>query len=126
MVFRKIGGAIKRFATATYNTVKRGVQTVAPKILQVGSAGLGILSKVPGSVGQVASAAKAGADTLKSIVGHVPNQAVKDKLTSVIDKGSTFVNKASNVANTIADKATPVINKGMDVTNRVNNVANRM
>jgi hypothetical protein len=126
MVFRKIGSAIKRFATGAVNTVKRGVTTVAPKLLQIGSAGLGILSKVPGQVGAAASAAKAGADTLKNIVGNVPNQAVKDKLTSVIDKGSSFVDKASNVANKIADKAAPAINKGMEVAQRVQNVANRM
>jgi hypothetical protein len=126
MVFKKIGSAIKRFAIGTYNTVKRGIQVAAPRLLQLGSAGLGILSKVPGTVGQVASIAKTGADALKNIIGNVPNQAVKDKLTSAIDKGSGFVDKASNIANTIASKATPIMNRGMDVTNKVNNVANRM
>jgi hypothetical protein len=125
MVFKKIGSAIKRFATGAYNTVKRGVQVVAPKLMQLGSAGLGVLSKVPGTVGQAATAAKAGAETLKNIVGSVPNQGVKDKLSSIIDKGSTFVDKASNAANKIADKATPAINKGMDVVNRVSNTVNR-
>jgi hypothetical protein len=124
-VFRKIGSAIKRFATGTYNTVKRGVQAVTPKLLQLGSAGLGVLSKAPGAIGQAASVAKAGADTLKNIVGNVPNQGVKDKLTSIIDKGSSFVDKASNVANKVVDRATPAIQTGVNVTNNVNDFVNR-
>jgi hypothetical protein len=107
MVLRKMGSAIKRFSTGAYNAVKRGIQVTAPKLLQLGSAGLGILSKLPGTVGHVAGAVKAGADTLKNIVGSVPNQGVKDKLTNIIDKGTSFVDR------------------GMDVVNRVSNAVNR-
>jgi hypothetical protein len=123
--FRKIGGAIKRAATSTYNTVKRGVQTVAPKLLQIGSTGLGILSKIPGNVGAVSQAAKAGTDALKTIVGNVPNQGAKDKLTNILDKGSTFVDKAGAAVNRVADKATPAIQTGMNAVNKVNNIVNK-
>jgi hypothetical protein len=125
-VFKKIGSAIKRFATGAYDKVKRGIQVAAPKLLQLGSAGLGILAKAPGTIGQVSAAAKAGADTLKNIVSNVPNQGVKDKLTNILDKGSGFVDKASNVANQVVNKATPIVNRGMDAANKVNEVANRM
>jgi hypothetical protein len=77
--FRKVGSAIKSFAVNSFNRVKRGLQVATPKLLQLGSAGLGILARVPGSVGAVSSVAKSGVDMLKNIVEHVPNQCAKDK-----------------------------------------------
>jgi hypothetical protein len=124
-IFRKIGGAIKNFATNAYDKVKRGVQTVAPKLLQIGSTGLGILSKVPGTVGQISQAAKAGTDALNTIVGNVPNEGAKNKLNKILDKGTNIVDKAGAAVNRVADKATPAIQTGMNTVNTVNNIVNK-
>jgi hypothetical protein len=120
MRFRKIGSALKSFASNTFNRVKRGMQIAAPKLLQLGSAGLGILAKTPGAIGAVSSVAKTGVDMLKDIVGHVPNQTAKNKLTNILDKGSGFVDKAATTMNTVANKAKPLLITGMNVASQIN------
>jgi hypothetical protein len=56
---------------------------------------------------------------LKDIVGNVPNESAKTKLTNILDKSSGLDDRAATTVNTIANKAKPLLITGMNVTNQI-------
>jgi hypothetical protein len=118
MVFKRIGGAIKSFAKKAASTVKRGVQAAVPAIVSVGRAGLGVLSKVPGTIGSTARAINTGLDVAKKVINKIPNEKVRDKLNN-------FVSGAGSKTNNVLDKVSSAAKTGIDMANTINSAVSK-
>jgi hypothetical protein len=107
MVFKKVGGAIKTFVRNTKERLTKGVKLLGPNLLNVSQKGLGLLAKVPGSVGMVASGVNTGIEVVKNLAKDIPNEKAKAAVNSMIAKGSNVMQNATSTANKFADKASP-------------------
>ena len=119
MPFVKTFGAIKEFARNAVDKVKHGFRNYAPKILDISQKGLGILGTVPGHMGAIARTAQVGADFLKKIVGEIPNEAAKTKLTGIIDKGSKVIDNSAVASTHFANQAINRAKPWIDAADRI-------
>src|SRR5215469_1556978 len=116
--FSKVGGSIKKFVTNAASKVKSGIQKIAPTVLKLGQQGLGLLGKIPGTVGTVASGINKGINVVKDLKSHVPNEKAKEKLSSFADKvGSTTGSVADKIGAGV-QKATPVMQSVVDASSK--------
>ena len=119
MPFVKTFGAIKEFARNAVDKVKHGFRNYAPKIIDISQKGLGILETVPGHMGAIARTAQIGADFLKKMVGEIPNEAAKSKLTGLIDKGSNVINNSAvastHFSNQMINRAKPWVDAASNI-----------
>ena len=119
MPFIKTYRAIKEFARNAVDKVKHGFRTYGPKVIDISQKGLGLLGTVPGHIGALARTAQYGADVLKKMVGEIPNEAAKNKLTGIIDKGSNVINNSAvastHFANQVINRAKPWIQAGSNI-----------
>jgi hypothetical protein len=118
-IFRKIGGGIKRLTQKAATAVKKGVKKYGPKILSIGQAGLGILSKVPGTVGTISQKVNDGINTVKNIISKVPNQKAQDKLNSFADKIQEKTHEMHTRILPIHEKITPMARDAINVISKV-------
>src|SRR5215469_8476472 len=117
--FSKVGDSIKKFVTNAASKVKSGIQRIAPAVLKLGQHGLGLLGKIPGTVGTVASGINTGINIAKDLISHVPNEKAKEKLSSLADKvGSTTASVADKI-NVGVKKATPIVQGIADTSSKI-------
>ena len=119
MPFAKTYGAIKEFVRNTADRVKQGFRKYAPMAVNISQKGLGLLGTIPGTIGAVARTAQLGADVLKKYVDQIPNEAIKSKVTGLIDKGNDIVNKgavaSTHFSNQMVNRAKPWVDAATNI-----------
>ena len=125
MPFAKTFGALKEFVRNTADKVKQGFKKYGPMAVDLSQKGLGYLGTIPGTIGAVARTAQIGADVLKKMVGEIPNEAAKNKLTGLIDKGSELVNKgavaSTHFSNQMINRAKPWVDAASNIVKQGSN-----
>ena len=118
--FRKVGRGIKNFAGKVWSGLKRGAQIVgkvAKPILSIAKPVLEGMSMAHGKVGKIGQVGAGIVNTLKGIVDNIPNQAAKDKLNTVIDRGKGVVDTVQQKAEDVTGKIKPWADMGLKLMN---------
>jgi hypothetical protein len=106
-LFRKIGGTIKRFTRSATENLRSGLKRYGPQVLSLSQAGLGLLGKVPGTVGMVSRGINSGLDVVKGIIDKVPNQKAQEKLHNIVSKVGMANERISDSITKAAAQITP-------------------
>ena len=101
--FKKIGQGFKKAGRWIKDKALPAIGRIAKPIL-------GVMGMLPGKIGMIGKVGSAVTNVLHNVTEKIPNKDARDKINSVIDKGS--------------DKFQTVIDKGKGYAETANNIVN--
>ena len=102
--FKKIGNCFRK--------VGRWIKDKAlPVVGKIAKPVLNVIGMLPGKIGAIGKVGSGIVDVLNNVTNKIPNKDAREKISNVIDKGSSVFHKVIDKGKTIADGA----NKAVDV-----------
>lgn len=110
--FKKIGNGIKKAGRFVRDKVLPVVGRIAKPVLNV-------LGALPGHIGMVGKLGSAITGVIHQATDKIPNEQIRDKINSVVDKGEQGFKKIVDTGQNYAERANEAVNRGREIVNTV-------